>query len=144
MSLPTNIIDSKTGHTAKVSRFGQLIVAPIDYSTPIEHALDIIDIAFNFIEPVDGHSIVITDIVASADKDVSPTEPADVVIYQADAIDSITPDPVIIRPQLVRSSNLPLTGLNFLIPEGKWVNAKTSDNTILLTIAFYRVPVERV
>ena len=75
---------------------------------------------------------------------VNPIEPADVVIYQADAIDSITPNPTIMRPQLVRSSNFPLTGLNLLIPEGKWVNAKTSDNTILLTIAFYRVPVELV
>ena len=144
MSILTNIKDSNTGQTAKVTKFGQLIVAPIDYSTTVEQGLDLIDTAFNFIEPVDGHSIVITDIIASADTGVSPVDPADVVIYQADAIDSVTPDPAIMRPQLVKSSNFPLTGLNFLIPEGKWVNAKTSDNTILLTIAFYRVPVERV
>ncbi|MCK5643049.1 MAG: hypothetical protein KAJ19_19735 [Gammaproteobacteria bacterium] len=144
MSTPTNIIDSKTGQTAKVSRFGQLIVAPIDYSTPIERDLDVIDTAFNFVEPLEGHSIVVTDIIVTGGADVNPITAADVNIYQADAVDSIAPNPTIIRPQVVKSSNFPLTGLNILIPEGKWINAKTSDVTVLLTIACYRVPVERV
>lgn len=142
MTVPVNIMDTLNGVGVRVSRFGQLIVAPIDYSTPIEHDLDVADVAFNFIEPVAGHSIVITAIIVAADKDVSVTEPASIEIFEADAIDSTTPNPEIINPQLLRGANLPLIGLNMIVPEGKWVNATTTDTIITLTLLFYRVPVE--
>lgn len=144
MSASVGLKDSKTGQTARVTRFGQLVVAPLDYSRPIARDLDVIDTAFNFLTPLAGHSIVITDIIVSANKDVSNVEPAEIEIYQADAVDSLNASPTIISPRLIRAGNLTLTGLNLLIPEGKWVNTKTKDNNVLITIAFYRVPVEKV
>lgn len=144
MSANVGIKDSKTGQSVRVTRFGQLVVSPLDYSTPLERELDTINTAFNFLAPEDGKNIVITDIVLSADKDVSNVDPAEIEIYEADAADSLTAAPSIISPRLIRSANLALTGLNLLIPEGKWVNAKTNDNNVLITIMFYRVPVEIV
>lgn len=136
------IKDNDSGKTAKVSKFSQLIVAPLDYSTPISNSLSVIDTAFNFITPKQDHSIVITDIIVSADNSVSNVVPAEIEIYQADEADSLTIDVGIVSPRLVRSDNLPLVGLNILVPEGQWVNAKTNDNNILVTIMFYRVPAE--
>jgi len=144
MPAPVNIQDSLKGTIARVTKFGQLVVAPLDYSIPIERELDAINTAFNFIEPEAGHSIVITAILVSANKDVSVTDPADVNIFEADSITSLIPAPGIIRPQMVRSTNLPLTPLNLIIPEGKWVNATTTDDVIILTIMFYRVPAENI
>lgn len=142
MSLHAVIRDSKSGNSALVTEFGQLVVAALDYSMPVERDLDTAGVAVNFIEPRAGHSIVITDVIASANKDVSVTETADIAIFQADAVDQTTPNPGILSPQLLRGGNLPLTGLNFKVPEGKWVNATTTDAIIKLTIAFYRVPLE--
>lgn len=140
--IPSIIKDPKTGNSARVTKFGQLVVAPIQYSTPVTIDMDTINTAFNFAVPKAGMSIVITDIFASADNGVSNTTPAEVEIYTADSPESVTVITSILQPRLTRSKNVPVTGLNLLINEGVWVNAKTNDNDILLTIMFYRVPVE--
>lgn len=144
MTTPVNIQDSKTGIVAKVTRFGQLVVAPLQYSTPVTIALDATATAFNFIAPQAGKSIVITDIIVAANKNVSTTTPGNIEIFGADSVISTTPNPLIVSPQLVRSSSLGATGLNLLVDEGKWVNATTDDTEILITIMFYRVPVKDV
>ena len=139
-----NIISDKNDNKAKVTRFGQLVVAPLAYSDPILIELDTTNTAFNFIEPRAGESIVITDIIASANKSVSNTTPANVQIYQSDEVDSLVIVNGIVAPQLVGSANVDYIGLNMLVPEGRWVNATTDDATVLVTIMFYRVPVEFV
>ena len=139
MSINVNLVSDNNDRRAKVSPHGQLIVSPIDFSTPVTKTLAVIDTAVNFIEPQTGHFIVITDIIASADKDVSNTTPANVAVYESDEVDSLTIVNEIVSPQLIRAANLPLTGLNLKVQEGRWVNAKTSDAAILLTIMFYRV-----
>ena len=144
MTAPLVIKDSKTGQSARVTRFGQMVVAPLAYSEPVTIEMDVVDTAFNFLTPESGKNIVITDILVSANKDVSNVDPAEIEIYEADEFDSLILAPSIISPRLVRAGNLPLTGLNLLVPEGKWVNAKTNDNNILVTLMFYRVAVEKV
>jgi len=144
MATPSVIVDSNSGLQAKVTRFGELVVARIQHSTPVTKEMDTIDTAFSFIVPSQGSSIVITDIFVSADNSVSNVTPAEVEIYTANAADSITVIDSILQPRLIRSSNVPLTGLNLLVGEGVWVNGKTNDNTILLTVMFYRVPAEDV
>ena len=144
MSAPVNIKGGNSNITAKVTKFGQLVVAPIQYSTPETVTLNVIDTAFNFITPEQGSLIVITDIIIAADKNVSPTEPAIVEVYTADADDSTTVVSDIILTQIPRSTTVPITGLNLLVGEGVWVNAKTNDDAVTLTIMFYRIPVEDI
>ena len=139
--IDVNLVNDKSKTRAKVTPFGQLVTAPLDYSEPVAKSIGAINTAVNFIEPRSGFAIVITDIIASANKDVSSTTPADVEVYESDEVDSLTVVKEIVRPQLSRSNNFILTGLNLFIPAGLWVNAKTTDATILLTIMFYRVPV---
>lgn len=144
MSMKVQLIGDRNEIPAKVTKFGQLVTTPLDYSIAVERDLDVPGVAFNFVEPEAGKSIVITSILVSADKGVSNTEPADVSIYQSDEIDSLIVLDKIIRPQLVRSTNLPLSGLNTIIPPGRWVNGVTDDATITVTLFFYRVPAEGV
>ena len=86
--------------------------------------------------------INISDLIMSTDKNVSNVDPADIEIYQADSADSVIANPSIVRPQMIRASNFIMTGLNWFIPEGKWINAKTSDAGVLITIASYRIPTD--
>jgi len=84
MATPSVIKDNDSGVTAKVTKFGQLVVAPLQYSIPVADEVDVANIAFNFIGPEQDQSIVITDIVLSADRNVG-VNGADIVIYEADS-----------------------------------------------------------
>lgn len=141
MTTPIRIKDSDSDLTAKVTEFGQLVVAPLDYSVPVEIELDTINTAFSFIPPVANKNIVITDIIAFASRNVSNTTPANVQVYEADGEESVTPILGVLSPQLLRGGSVAITGLNLIVPEGRWVNAITDDAEILLTIMYYRVPV---
>lgn len=143
MSLGVEIKDDDSDIRARVTKYGQLVTAPLQYSTPVEREMLIPDLAYNFIEPQPGQEIIVTDIIASADRNVSNTTPADVMIYESDGIDSLVNIQNIARPQLVRSANASYTGLNLIIPQGTWLNAITDDAGILLFIYYYYVPAPR-
>jgi hypothetical protein len=135
------VIKSARGkHGAIVTEFGQLVVAPLSYSEPVTVDLNVINQAFNIIAPVTGKRAVITDIIVSADNSVSPTAPANIEVYESDSGESLTIEKSILSPRLVRAGNLTLTGLNMITTEGQWVNAKTDDNNVTITIMFYTVP----
>lgn len=141
MSTPVVIQDAKTGNRATVTRFGQLITAPVDYSTPVAQKLEVINTAYNFIEPSMDQNIVITDIILTANKNVGATD-ATVIVYEADEVDELTSFKDIINLEMIKQSNLVLTGLNMIVTAGKYVNAKTDDDDVFVTIMYYRVPVE--
>ncbi len=80
--LPVKISDSGTNHTAKVTKFGQLVTSPIAYSQPIAAVIEVADTAFNFISPRQGKQIVITDILLSTSRS-APTAGTLINVYQA-------------------------------------------------------------
>ena len=141
MAAPVNLADGDTSRVAKVTQFGELVTAPISYSDAASQNLNTVGQAFNLATPEHGNGIVITQVIASANSNVSNTVPADIVIYESDSQLSLDELDVVVRPQLTRARNFILSGLNLLVPPGRWVNAKTSDGDILLTIMFYRIGV---
>ena len=127
------------GTSANVTSRNQLVVGPLDFSQPVEVDMDTIDTAFNFIKPKAGQIIIITDIIINAQKTIS-VNGAIVEIYEADAVDSTTVDKQIIKVDIARQGIVPLTGLNFRITEGAFINGKTDSATVLATIAGYFAP----
>lgn len=140
MSAALAIKDGKTKNKAKVTKYGQLVTAPVDYSTPVARTLADIDTAYNFIEPMAGKSIVITDIIITANRQVGAND-ATVVLYEAGGVGELNATKDILNLEMIKQSQLVLTGLNLLVPSGLFINAKTNDNTVFITIMFYRVPV---
>ena len=65
------------------------------------------------------------------------------VVVRINRLNELTEERVVVEPQLLRGNNYILTGLNWFVPEGFWLNAKTDDAGVLITIAAYRVPIER-
>jgi hypothetical protein len=143
MPVPSYIVDPHNGLAARVTEFGQLVTSPIAYSTPVAQILTVVDTAYNFIEPEANHQIVITDIILTADKNVGASG-ASVQIYCADSIDSTTvlTDGGVLDIEMLKNTSRDLIGLNFLVTEGFWINAKTDDNNVQLTIGYYRVPID--
>ena len=141
MPVPSHIVDPRNGLAARVTEFGQLVVSPIAYSTPVTNVLSVDDTPVNFIEPVGKHQIVITDIILTSELTIG-VNGASVQVYCATSPTTSTVDSGVLDIQMLKSTSRDLIGLNFLVGEGKWVNAITDDNSIQVTIGYYRVPID--
>jgi len=128
------------GKDVKVSSIGELIVRSFDYSTPVFKSLNADNQAFNFFKPKAGFKFVLTDVIADANRDIG-VNGATVDIYEADADDSTTVDTQILQFDMPKNTTKVLTSLNFITTdEGKFINAKSDDSNVLLTLSGFFVP----
>ena len=139
MTVPAQIVFGP--YTAAVSQLGQLIVAPYAYDKTEYKELAAPNTAYNFYVPESGQQFIITGIRAKADRQVSPTSDADVVIYEAAAPDTTTVSKVLYQEAMVQGEAITLVPTNILVNTGVWVNAKTTDDDIHMTIFGYYIPV---
>lgn len=141
MSTPTHILDGLgTKSKARVSTIGQLITAPYDFDDSVYMELGVNDTAYNFYKPKVGEQFVITGFIAKADKQVSTTVDADVIIYESSAPDSTTASKILFQTAMVQGDSVQAFGLNILVTEGLYLNAKTTDDDIHMTIMGYYIP----
>lgn len=133
--MASNVIieDSSSQITAKVSTRGQLITGPLDFSTPISFNLGNANTAFNFATPVTKKIFIITDIIVSSGSGASQV----IEIFEADSEISTTVDKQIFELDLSPRTVVNLTGLNWVLGEGMWLNAKSSGTSAMVTIAGY-------
>ncbi len=115
------------------------MVAPLHYDETSFKELDPANAGFNFYEPLPGKQFVITAVLLRADKDVSNVSDATVVIYEADSTDSITVDKTLIQFAVVRDVIITSTPLRILVAEGKFINGKTTDAGIHMTVTGYYI-----
>jgi len=142
MSTPVQLIDGRgTKNKGCITPIGQLVVSPFSYDETTHIELATPDTAYNFYTPEPEQQFVITGFIAKADKQVSNTVDAQVVIYEGLYNDTIIVDKVLFETAMVSGDNIVATPLNILVSEGKYVNAKTSDDDIHLTIMGYYIPV---
>jgi len=126
---------------ARVTPYGQLVVAPISYSTSIANSLTVNDAGVTFINPSMGQRVVITDIILTSDKNVG-TNGAAVEVYESSGFDDATVTSSILSIEMLKNTSRDLIGLNFLSSGGVWINAKTDDNNIQVTLGYYYVPID--
>ena len=141
MAVPSHIVDPHNGLAARVTEFGQLVVSPIAYSIPVAGTLAVDDVPVNFIEPVANHQIVITDVILTSELTIG-VGGASVQVYGADSPSTGTSSQDILNIQMLKSTSRDLIGLNFIVTGGLWVNAVTDDNSIQVTVGYYRVPID--
>lgn len=143
MPLQVVIHDQQQNNNAKVSSNGQLVTAPFSYSTTSVQNMLTPDIAYNLVKPIVGCDVVITGFIMSADKDVSNVADATIFIYEADSVEStdlVADSTGDIELGLSRFQQLPLTGLNIKARSGRWINAKTDDAGVKITLFYYYIP----
>lgn len=130
---------TETGKIAKVTERGELVTAPLSFSTPVFHSLVVDDIADTWFKPRAGERLVITSLIIQTDRNVVTTG-VTVDVYEASAENSTTIDTQLIQFDMGRQDTIIITGTNVIITEGKFVNAKASDSNVLITISGYFVP----
>jgi hypothetical protein len=129
------------GRRATVSRYGELTIAPYDYSAPKFQNLDTINTAYTFFAPMQGSFFVITSIYIQANKNVSASTAATVAIYEASDETDTTIYKSVYEFEMVRNDKISLTPLNIRVTEGKFLNGKTTDDDILVTISGYYIKI---
>ena len=90
--------------------------------------------------PMTGNRFVITTINLYANQGVSNTSDATVTLYEATGTTITTVSKNIFVANMVRQDTITLTGINLILSEGKWLNIKTTDNTVIATILGYYIP----
>lgn len=137
MALKTHIIDaSGTSVGARVTARGVLVVGPLEFSSSTSVTADVINTAYNLVEPQAGKIYIITAILLTSNKNVGAGN-ATVVLYEADSATSTTSTKDILNIEMVKSTARDLTGISLAVTVGKWVNIKTDDDDIFCTLLGY-------
>ena len=127
-------IIGQSGNIADVTDNGEIIVSPIRPDSVKFVELAEPDTAYTFFPPIQGKSILVTGITAKADKQVSSTVDATVVVYAANNETTTTPTAVVYQDVMVEGDRIALTNLNLLVGEGCYINAKTTDDDVHMNI----------
>ena len=144
MSIGAKLVDGKgSGAEATVLPSGQLAVGPLAYSVPTTISLAVAAQVYNFFQPIAGKEYVITDIIVSTNKDVG-ADGATIDLYESESATSGTATKTIISLNLAKNDDQIITGLNWLVTEGVFINADTDDNISFMTVAAFTVPTVRV
>ena len=118
---------------AKVTDRGQVVVAPLDFSIPSSISLVCASTAYNFAAPKSNKIFIITDIIISSGSGASQI----VDLYEANSETSLTVQKQIFNLDMSAKTYVPLTGLNWKLTQGFWLNAKSNGTTAMVTIAGY-------
>lgn len=137
MSIEVQIV-GKTGRLAEVSPLGQLVTAPLAYATGTFQDMGTVDTAFNFVTPTPGKRFVITGLLISTNRNVG-VNGAIIIIYEAASATSTTVDKTLAQVEMTKNQLLPIPGLNSIVTEGKFVNGKTDDDDVSVTLSGYEV-----
>lgn len=128
-------------YAAHVTPAGALAVTQVLPSEPVTITLNSAANPKNFFSPVAGSQYIITDIILATNKDIGANG-ALVEIYEGTTEDTTTVSRAILTTQLLKNDSLALTGLHWKVNDAMYINAKTDDDTVYLTIAAYRETLE--
>ncbi|MCH8748170.1 hypothetical protein IH781_00310 [Patescibacteria group bacterium] len=126
---------------ATVSSSGALSVGPAQFDETASQTMAVDDQAYNFFNPSPNDKFVITGVLAFAARDISDSSDTIITIYEADESNSTTVDKTLLAFGMGRLTNLQLVPLNLLVNDGVYINAKTTDNTVTMTLLGYKISV---
>ena len=137
--IDVRLVDGATGKAARVSDAGELVIGAAGHSDPRSVYLDAVDTAYNIRKPVSGQQYVITAIILATNLNIG-VGGATVIFYEASTEDTATVDKIIFQAQILKNSSFVITGIDWEVSEGKFLNAKTDDDDVYVTIATYMTP----
>jgi len=125
---------------AAITSRGALVVAPYAYDESEFNLLGTAGTGVTFYKPVADKRFVITGILAAGDLSISANALATVVVFEATSENSSTSTKDRLQFGITRLQVETISPLNILIKEGVFLNAKTDDDNVFMTIMGYFVP----
>jgi len=138
MPLGVKIQGPSDSLAARVNKVGELGVSRIGFDLTSFQEMNATGDPFTLYDPRSNQQFVITAIRIKAGRDVSNTVSANVTIFEATQSGAAAVDRVLFQELVGRSEDATLTGINILVNEGKFINAKTTDATVSVNVlGFY-------
>lgn len=132
-ALPVRLMGDGT-QQVKVNEAGELLISDGPYDLAAFNELDTINTAYNFYGPRGREQFVITGFLLYGDKQVSGSTNATVIIYEASQSDSVTEDRVLVQCEVGQNQSIPFPNIRILCNKGVYINAKTDDDDIHMTV----------
>jgi hypothetical protein len=139
--IPVQLV-GRDGQLVKVNAAGEVLVSNGPYDLAEFNELDLINTAYNFYGPKGQEQFVITGFLMYGDKQVSSSTNATVVIYEATAPDTTDESRVLVQVEVGQNQSIPFPNIRILCNKGVYVNAKTGDDDIHMTIFGYYVDLD--
>jgi hypothetical protein len=141
MSTPVQIKDGTgTGSDARVTTVGELVVSAYAHDEVVTVTLGVAAQGYGFYSPIADMKFIITGLLAAGNLAISANALATVTVYEAENFDTATEGKLLLQFGITRLQTFPIVPLNILVNEGKFINAKTDDDDVFLTIMGYYIP----
>lgn len=118
----------------RVNEAGELLISDGPYDLAKFNELATVNTAYNFFGPRGREQFVITGFLMYGDKQVSGSTNATVTIYESDQSDSTTESRVLVKVEVGQNQSIPFPNIRVLCNKGVYINAKTDDDDIHMTI----------
>jgi hypothetical protein len=132
-ALPVRLMANGSQQVA-VNEAGEILVSDGPYDLVVFNELDLINTAYNFFGPRGVEQFVITGFLMYGDKQVNSSTNATVIIYESSQPDSTTEDRVLVQVEVGQNQSIPFPNIRVLCNKGVYINAKTDDDDIHMTI----------
>lgn len=123
---------------AGVGPEGYLRTGPVAYSDSATETLAVNNQGYTLIEPRAGMRAIIGGYILDADRNVGANG-ALVEIYEANEADSATVSRSLFAFDIIKQTTRNGFGLNLAVSPSVWINAKTDDNNVRVTLLYYFV-----
>jgi len=128
------------GTPVKVSPQGEILTRQLKFGVGQFQALDTIDTAFNFFVARAHERFVITGILINTNKDIG-VNGATFDLYESSSTSSTTIDKQLARVNILKNDTVTIPGTFVAVTEGKFLNGKTDDATVNVTVGGYFIDV---
>jgi hypothetical protein len=139
MSIQTRIVGGGTRNEASVTNLNELVVAPLAPSKFYNGQTVSNNVPVNVVEPKKRNRFIITAIIMSGDRSIGANGAVSVIYENGVSGTDTTQDAVVITEEIAKQTRMVATGLNIVVPEGKWVNVTSDDVIVRVNIAGYYV-----
>lgn len=139
MAIDAILTDLSNGNRVGISTNGELFVAPLNPNISVHQTMSVADQAYTFAAPQTGFKMRLQNILIYGDKNVGVND-ASIVIYAASGPEDIN-GVTILELELPKFASRDIIGLNLELSEGVYLNAKTNDNNVFLTMMGYYAPI---
>ena len=139
--IKVNIGDgSGGGSSVKVTPQGELLTRQLKFGEGQFQALDTINTAFNFFKSRAGERFIITTALINTNKDIGANG-AIFDLYEADSETSTTIDKQLAKINILKNDVISIPGIFIAVSEGKFLNGKTDDTIVNVTISGYYIDI---
>lgn len=140
MSLATRILGGAGRSYVRVTKRGQLVVSELDYSEFYTARTTVANTPVNLIRPRAGKNFIITALILSGDRNIGQNGAITDIYENETGPTNATITKRIYQDEIAKQTRAVLLSLNIIVPEGRWVNAKSDDIQVRVNLAGYYIP----